>query len=72
MPRTEVDLILVNSEPVGFTCLVRSGDRISVYPAFTSLEVSSLLIRRPSGRGGSAPPGTTFQIRFLPPSLVNL
>lgn len=33
VPHTEVDLILVNAVPVGFTCPVRDGDRISVYPA---------------------------------------
>ncbi len=47
VPHTEVDLILVNSVPVGFTYLVRDGDRISVYPAFTSLSMSSLLQLRP-------------------------
>jgi uncharacterized protein len=35
VPHTEVDLILVNSTSVGFTYLVRDGDRISVYPAFS-------------------------------------
>jgi uncharacterized protein with PIN domain len=47
VPHTEVDLILVNSEPVGFTYLVRTGDHISVYPPFTSLDVSSLPRLRP-------------------------
>jgi len=43
VPHTEVDLILVNSRPVGFKYQVRTGDCISVYPGFTSLDVSSLL-----------------------------
>jgi uncharacterized protein with PIN domain len=47
VPHTEVDLILVNSGPVGFTYRVRDGDHISVYPTFTSLDVSSLLRLRP-------------------------
>jgi len=47
VPHTEVDLILVNAVPVGFTCPVRDGDRISVYPGFTSLDVSSLMQLRP-------------------------
>jgi uncharacterized protein len=48
VPHTEVDLILVNSQPVEFTHVVRDGDRISVYPNFTGLDVLSLLqLRRP-------------------------
>jgi hypothetical protein len=47
VPHTEVDLILVNSAPVGFTYVMRDGDYVSVYPAFTSLDVSSLLQMRP-------------------------
>lgn len=47
VPHTEVGLILVNSEPLEFTYLVRDGDHISVYPSLTSLDVSSLLQLRP-------------------------
>jgi len=47
VPHTEIGLILVNSEPVEFTHLIRNGDYISVYPTFTSLDVSSLLQLRP-------------------------
>jgi uncharacterized protein with PIN domain len=47
VPHTEVDLILVNGVPVGFKYLVRDGDRISVYPPFTSLNVSSVMQLRP-------------------------
>jgi len=47
VPHTEVDLILVNSVPRGFGYLVGDGDYISVYPGFTSLDVSSLLQLRP-------------------------
>jgi uncharacterized protein len=54
VPHTEVDVILVHSEPVEFTA-VRDGDRISVYPAFTSLDVSSVLQFRP----------TLYGIRFV-------
>lgn len=43
VPHTEVDLVLVNSAPVGFSYRVRTGDYISVYPGFTSVDVSSLL-----------------------------
>ena len=47
VPHTEVSLILVNSAPVGFTHLVRNEDHISVYPTFTSWDVSSLPQLRP-------------------------
>jgi uncharacterized protein len=55
VPHTEVDVILVHSEPVEFTHAVRDGDRISAYPAFTSLDVSSVLQFRP----------TLYGIRFV-------
>ena len=42
VPHTEVHLILVNSEPVDFSYLVQDEDRISVYPAFRSIDVSSV------------------------------
>jgi uncharacterized protein with PIN domain len=47
VPHTEVDLILVNGEPVDFAYLVRDGDRISVYPTFQSLDISPVLRLRP-------------------------
>src|SRR6266480_2697372 len=47
VPHTEVDLILLNGEPVGFTHAVQNGDRISVYPAFKSLDTRPLLQLRP-------------------------
>lgn len=37
-PHTEVGLILANSKPIQFGYLVQSGDYISVYPPFTTLE----------------------------------
>jgi len=43
VPHPEVDLILVNGIPVDFSCPVQGGDRISVYPAFRSLDTSPLL-----------------------------
>lgn len=42
VPHAEVHLILVNGESVDFSYFVRDGDQISVYPAFTSLDVSSV------------------------------
>jgi uncharacterized protein with PIN domain len=47
VPHTEVDLILVNGEPVDFSYLVREDDRISVYPFFESLDITSLVRVRP-------------------------
>ena len=39
VPHTEVDLVLVNGESVGFDACVRNGDRVSVYPTFESLDI---------------------------------
>lgn len=47
VPHTEIDLILINSIPVDFSYPVQDGDRISVYPAFKSLDTHSLLQLRP-------------------------
>ena len=47
MPHPEIALILVNSESVGFDYLVQEGDHISVYPQFTSLEVSDVSLVQP-------------------------
>lgn len=43
VPHTEVELVLVNGESVGFDRLLRDGDRVAVYPKFESLDVTSLL-----------------------------
>lgn len=43
VPHTEVELILVNGESVGFSHLVGEGDRVSVYPQFESLDITPLL-----------------------------
>ena len=42
VPHTEVDLLLVNGESVDFSYLVHDGDRISVYPVFTSIDLTPL------------------------------
>lgn len=42
VPHTEVDLILVNSEPVGFDHHLQHLDRISVFPVFESLDISGV------------------------------
>src|SRR5436853_1487895 len=43
VPHTEVDLILVEGQPVDFSYIVRDGDRISVYPVFEALNIAPLV-----------------------------
>ena len=43
VPHTEVELILVNGESVGFEQPLRQGDRVAVYPKFEALDISPLL-----------------------------
>ena len=47
VPHTEVDLILINGQSVSFKHHVKDGDRISVYPQFESLDISSVTHLRP-------------------------
>ncbi|MCB1876949.1 MAG: Mut7-C ubiquitin/RNAse domain-containing protein [Chromatiales bacterium] len=47
IPPTEVEIVLRNGESVGWSEQIRDGDRVSVYPVFESLDVSSLLKLRP-------------------------
>ena len=47
IPHTEVDLILVNGAAVDFDHLVKSGEQISVYPAFSSLKFEHDVKLRP-------------------------
>ncbi|MGI9319912.1 MAG: Mut7-C RNAse domain-containing protein [Thiogranum sp.] len=48
VPHPEIELILVNGQSVDFSHIVQDGDRISVYPVFESLDVSSLIRLRPA------------------------
>ena len=48
VPHPEIELILVNGQSVDFSHIVEDGDRISVYPVFESLDVSSLIRLRPA------------------------
>jgi uncharacterized protein with PIN domain len=48
VPHTEVDLILANSTPVDFSYLVQDGDKVSVYPAFSRLDLGSRPRLRPA------------------------
>ncbi len=42
VPHTEVDLVLVNGESVGFSQRLKGGDRVSVYPLFECFDISRL------------------------------
>ena len=48
VPHTEVDLVLANGQPVDFSYQVSDGDRVSVYPVFESLDISSVSHVRPA------------------------
>lgn len=48
VPHPEIDLIVVNGESVGFDYLVQPSDRISVYPAFNSLDIAIASQVRPA------------------------
>ncbi|CAB3762137.1 Mut7-C RNAse domain-containing protein [Paraburkholderia solisilvae] len=43
VPHTEVELILVNGESVGFDHALQDGDRVAVYPKFEALDIQPLL-----------------------------
>ncbi len=43
VPHPEVDLVLINGESVSFQRRVNPGDRISVYPMFESIDISSAI-----------------------------
>ena len=43
VPLSEVDLILVNDDPVAADHPVSNGDRVSVYPVFESFDITPLV-----------------------------
>ena len=43
VPHTEVELLIVNGESVGFDYQLQADDRVAVYPVFKSLEITPLL-----------------------------
>jgi uncharacterized protein len=47
VPHTEIDLILVNGQSVGFSYLLDDGDRVSVYPVFEAFDIQPLARLRP-------------------------
>ena len=56
VPHPEIDLLLVCGKSVGFTYLVKEGDRVSVYPRFSNLDIAALSRVRPP---------TLSQLRFV-------
>ena len=42
IPHPEIDLILVNGASVAFDHIIRSGDRIAVFPRFWTLDITTL------------------------------
>jgi uncharacterized protein len=48
IPHTEVDLVLVNGEPVAFSHRPRAGDRLAVYPVFETLDIGPVAGLRPT------------------------
>ncbi|OMC55781.1 hypothetical protein A5747_11695 [Mycobacterium sp. IS-836] len=47
IPHTEIDLILLNGDPVDFDHRPTAGDRIAAYPMFEALDVASTARLRP-------------------------
>ena len=43
VPHTEVEVILLNGESVGFGARLHEGDRVAVYPRFEAFDVTPLL-----------------------------
>ncbi len=43
IPHTEVDLILINGESVGFDYHLQNEDRVSVYPVFETLDITPVV-----------------------------
>jgi hypothetical protein len=48
VPHTEIDVILVDGESVGFGHRLGGGERVAVYPVFERLDVSPLVRLRPA------------------------
>ncbi|UXI04140.1 Mut7-C ubiquitin/RNAse domain-containing protein [Photobacterium sp. TY1-4] len=47
VPHTEIDLILVDGQSVGFDHRLRGGELVSVYPMFESFDIQPLVRLRP-------------------------
>ncbi|MCB8983871.1 MAG: Mut7-C ubiquitin/RNAse domain-containing protein [Ardenticatenaceae bacterium] len=58
VPHTEVERILVNGTPVDFSYRVQPGDRVAVYPHFSTLDVDA-------GQNGRLRPPPPSPARFI-------
>lgn len=47
VPHTEIDLLLVNGESVGFEHRLAAGDRVSAYPVFEAFDIAAATRVRP-------------------------
>ncbi len=47
VPHSEVDLVVVNDQSVGFDYKLRNTDRVAVYPVFESLDITPVQRLRP-------------------------
>lgn len=47
VPRSQVDLILLNGKSVGFNQRLQDDDRVSVYPTFEAIDISPINVLRP-------------------------
>ena len=61
VPHTEVDLILVDGDSVGFEHVLHGGERVAVYPVFERLDIAPLQHLRPRAAARSA-----FRARHAP------
>jgi uncharacterized protein with PIN domain/sulfur carrier protein ThiS len=52
VPHPEIDLVVVNGEPVDFAYHLRDGDRVAVYPRFEALDIDQGARLAPSARAG--------------------
>ena len=43
VPHTEIDVILIENESVGFDYQMRGGERVAVYPVFESFDITPLV-----------------------------
>ncbi|HJV83377.1 DUF5615 family PIN-like protein [Noviherbaspirillum sp.] len=51
VPHTEVELILVDGASVDFSWRLHDGEHVSVYPGFSSIDVTPLVRLRPATKG---------------------
>ncbi len=47
LPHTEIDVILVDGESVGFEYRLQGGERVAVYPVFEAFDITPLIRLRP-------------------------